>query len=132
MPFTVTMPKLSPTMTEGTIAKWHKKVGEHVESGDLLLEISTDKATIEYNALDAGWLRKAIKTEGQKAKVNEPLAIFTEEKSESIDGYEPEAVVAKEPTAKTETKKEAPRLAPKPVVKAETPKIESKKVEPQK
>lgn len=90
MPFTMTMPKLSPTMEEGTIAKWHKKIGDYVESGDLILEVATDKATVEYNALDAGWLKKMLKQEGQSARVNEPLAVFTEEKNESIDGYQPE------------------------------------------
>ncbi len=90
MPFTLTMPKLSPTMEEGTVAKWHKKEGEHVEAGDLLIEVSTDKATVEHNALDAGWLRKIIINEGQEAIVNQPIAIFTEEKDESIEGYQPE------------------------------------------
>ena len=47
MPFTLTMPKLSPTMEEGTIVKWHKKAGEFVEPGDVLLEVATDKATVE-------------------------------------------------------------------------------------
>ena len=46
MPFTVTMPKLSPTMEEGTIVKWHKKEGDKVEVNDLLIEVATDKATI--------------------------------------------------------------------------------------
>lgn len=112
MPFTVTMPKLSPTMVEGIIAKWHKKAGDYVESGDLLLEIATDKATVEYNALDAGWVRKVLKQEGQKAQVNEPLAIFTEEKTESIEGYEPEGIA-------TSAKAEAPlpKAASKPAAK---------------
>ena len=118
MPFTVTMPKLSPTMVEGNIAKWHKKVGEYVESGDLLLEISTDKATIEYNALDAGWLRKTLKQEGQKAQVNEPLAVFTEEKTESIEGYEPEGIV---PSPKAQVSS-APKAAPKAQTKPAAPK----------
>ena len=67
MPFTVTMPKLSPTMEEGTIAKWHKKIGDKVASGELLVEVATDKATIEYNALDAGYLRKILIEEGSPA-----------------------------------------------------------------
>lgn len=89
MPFTLTMPKLSPTMEEGTIAKWHVKVGEHVNAGDLLFEVSTDKATVEYNALDEGWLRKILIGEGGAAHVNQAVAIFTEEQSESIEGYKP-------------------------------------------
>jgi len=109
MPFTVTMPKLSPTMEEGTIAKWHKKVGDKVASGELLVEVATDKATIEYNALDAGYLRKILVGEGGGARVNQPIAIFTEQASDSIEGYVPEGIVtatpmAKEPQAKPEAK----------------------------
>jgi len=103
------MPKLSPTMSEGTIAKWHKKVGDFVEAGDLLLEIATDKATVEHNALDPGFLRKILCNPGEKAAVNAPLAILTENEKESIDGYEPEGVVAPAPKSVT-------AAAPKPVV----------------
>lgn len=85
MPFTVKMPKLSPTMEEGTIAKWHKKEGDYVEAGDLLLEITTDKATVEHTALDEGWLRKILQQEGALVGVNEPLALFTQEENESIE-----------------------------------------------
>lgn len=110
MPFTVTMPKLSPTMETGTIAKWHKKEGEHVAAGDVLLEVSTDKATVEHTALDEGWLRKLLVNEGQDAEVNQPIAIFTEEKGENIEGYSPEGVKSAEPlkqqAAKPAEKKE--------------------------
>lgn len=92
MPFTFTMPKLSPTMEEGTITKWHKKVGEHVEAGELLLELATDKATVEHNAIDSGWIRKIIVPDGKSAIVNQAVAIFTEEKDESIEGYQPTGV----------------------------------------
>lgn len=87
MPFTLTLPKLSPTMEEGTIVKWHKKVGDHIEGGDLLIEVATDKATVEYSAIDSGWLRKIIVSEGGEAIVNQAIAVFTEEKNESIEGY---------------------------------------------
>ena len=60
MPFTLTMPKLSPTMEEGTIAKWRKKEGEFVKAGDVIFEVATDKATVEHSALDEGWLRKIL------------------------------------------------------------------------
>lgn len=90
MPFTLTMPKLSPTMEEGTLVKWHKKEGEFVKAGDTLFEVATDKATVEHNALDAGFLRKILVKEGVSAIVNEPLAIFTEKQDESIDGYQVE------------------------------------------
>ncbi len=95
MPFTFTMPKLSPTMEEGTIAKWHKKEGDFVRAGDLVLEVATDKATVEHNALDEGFLRKILVKEGLGAVVNQPIAIFTEKKEESIEGYQPEGEVGK-------------------------------------
>jgi len=84
MTFIVTMPKLSPTMETGTIAKWHKKEGDQVAAGDLLLEVSTDKATVEHNALDPGYLRKILVQEGQEAAVNQPIALFTEKVDEPV------------------------------------------------
>jgi pyruvate dehydrogenase E2 component (dihydrolipoamide acetyltransferase) len=87
MPFFLNMPKLSPTMEVGTLAKWHKKVGEFVEVDELILEIATDKATLEYNALEEGFLRKILAKEGETVKVNDPIAIFTETKEESIENF---------------------------------------------
>lgn len=107
MPFTLTMPKLSPTMEEGTIAKWHKKVGDRVESDDLLLEVATDKATVEYNAIDGGWLRKILIIDGGEAVVNQPIAIMTEEQNESIDNYQPEGALAKGAAPAQEEAKDA-------------------------
>ncbi|GAB5410953.1 MAG: pyruvate dehydrogenase complex dihydrolipoamide acetyltransferase [Chlamydiales bacterium] len=101
MPFTLTMPKLSPTMEAGNIVKWHKKEGDAVKEGDLLFEVATDKATVEYNALDEGVLRKILVSEGNEATVNQPVAIFTETADESIEGYQPEGVAAA-PEAKEE------------------------------
>ena len=91
-------------MEEGAIAKWHKKEGEFVEEGELILEVSTDKATVEYNALDKGWLKKILVPEGKTVKVNQPIAIFTEKKEDSIEGYktegeEPKAVKSETPVA---------------------------------
>lgn len=87
MPFVLTMPKLSPTMEAGTLVKWHKKEGDHISSGDLLLEVATDKATVEHTALDEGWIKKILVQEGEEAFVNQALAILTEGKEESIEGY---------------------------------------------
>lgn len=117
MPFTVSMPKLSPTMEQGVIAKWHKVEGDLVESGELLLEITTDKATVEHNALDEGYLRKILVSEGAQASINQPIAIFTETQDESIEGYQPEGVPAKAPEKKEveikTSKEEAPKDTPK-------------------
>lgn len=119
MPFTFTMPKLSPTMTSGTIAKWHKKEGEHVAAGEMLLEISTDKATVEHEALDEGWLRQILVKEGEEAEINQPIAIFTETKDESVKGYAPkgqkEEPKMEKPAAPTKPAKTSAAPAPAPV-----------------
>ncbi len=115
MPSTLTMPKLSPTMEEGTIVKWHKKEGDAVKTGDVLFEVATDKATVEHSALDDGILRKILVAENSEAKVNQPVAIFTDTADESIEGYEPEGM-AKAPAAQPEEKpaQEKPADAPVP------------------
>lgn len=95
MPFTLTMPKLSPTMEEGTVAKWRKKEGDFVKTGEVVFEIATDKATVEHAVLDSGYLRKIIIKEGESAIVNQPVAVFTEKKDESIEGYKPEGAAPK-------------------------------------
>jgi pyruvate dehydrogenase E2 component (dihydrolipoamide acetyltransferase) len=80
MPISILMPALSPTMTEGTIAKWHKKEGDKVESGDILAEIETDKATMEVEAIDEGTLGKILISEGiEDVAVNTPIALILEE-----------------------------------------------------
>ncbi len=113
MPFTLTMPKLTPTMEGGTIVKWHKKEGDEVKSGDLLFEVATDKATVEHEALDGGFLRKILIPEGGEAVVNQAIAIFTESKGESIEGYQPDGEKKEEVPAEEGEKPEA--AAPKPV-----------------
>lgn len=92
MPTTLTMPKLSPTMESGIIVKWMKKEGEFVKAGDVLFEVATDKATVEYNALDEGFLRKILIHEKEEAVVNQAVAVFTESAQESIEGYQPETI----------------------------------------
>jgi pyruvate dehydrogenase E2 component (dihydrolipoamide acetyltransferase) len=87
MPFTLPMPKLSPTMTDGVVAKWHKAVGDYCEADSLILDIGTDKATIEHHALDPGYIRHIFVQEGEKAAVGEVLAIFSEQKDEDISDF---------------------------------------------
>lgn len=125
MPFTLTMPKLSPTMEMGTIVKWHKKIGEHINSGEVILDIATDKATLEFEMLDSGWLRAILLPEGKEGIVNAPLAIFTEEKEESIEGYVPEGTVADAQTTSTPAK-DANQPGPSPTVTTPSPKPEIK------
>src|SRR5262249_13575680 len=71
----VLMPALSPTMEEGTLAKWHVKVGDEVHSGDVIAEIETDKATMEVEAVDEGVVEALLVPEGtEEVKVNTPIA----------------------------------------------------------
>ncbi|MCF3946121.1 pyruvate dehydrogenase complex E1 component subunit beta [Acidiphilium sp. AL] len=80
----VLMPALSPTMTEGTLAKWLKKVGDSVKSGDVLAEIETDKATMEVEAVDEGEILKILVEEGTEGvAVNTPIAVLGEHGEES-------------------------------------------------
>jgi pyruvate dehydrogenase E2 component (dihydrolipoamide acetyltransferase) len=80
MPIKILMPALSPTMTEGNLAKWHKKAGDAVKSGDILAEIETDKATMEVEAVDEGILGKILVAEGSEGvKVNEIIALLLED-----------------------------------------------------
>ncbi len=85
MPINITMPALSPTMEEGTLAKWLVKEGDNVASGDIIAEIETDKATMEVEAVDEGIVGKILVPEGsENVKVNAVIAILLEE-GESAD-----------------------------------------------
>ena len=79
MPINIEMPKLSDTMTEGTVVRWLKKEGEEVEIGDIIAEIETDKATMEMEAFDEGILSKISVPEGGKAPVGSAIAILLED-----------------------------------------------------
>ena len=84
MPIEILMPALSPTMTEGNLAKWLKHEGDEVHSGDVLAEIETDKATMEVEAVDDGRIGKLLVPEGaQGVKVNQPIALLLGEDEDS-------------------------------------------------
>src|SRR5471032_1170241 len=81
----ILMPALSPTMEEGKLSKWLVKEGDTVKSGDILAEIETDKATMEFEAVDEGKIGKILVAEGTEGvKVNAPIAILLDE-GESAD-----------------------------------------------
>jgi pyruvate dehydrogenase E1 component beta subunit len=105
MPIEVLMPALSPTMTEGKLAKWLKKEGDAVKSGDVLAEIETDKATMEVEAVDEGTLAKILIAEGtENVAVNTAIAVLTEE------GEDASAITTAAPAPAP-----APAAAPAPV-----------------
>lgn len=106
----VRMPKLSDTMTEGVVAKWNKKVGDKVKSGDILAEIETDKATMEFEAYLDGTLLHIGVQQGQTAPVDSLLAIFGKE-GEDITALLAEGANAQPKAQKAES---APAPAPAP------------------
>ncbi|MFH5774616.1 pyruvate dehydrogenase complex E1 component subunit beta [Paracoccus sp. NGMCC 1.201697] len=108
----ILMPALSPTMEEGTLAKWLKKEGDEVKAGDIIAEIETDKATMEFEAVDEGILGKILIAEGEQGvKVNTPIAVLVAE-GESADDIKVEAPNAE--AAPAAAKAEAPAAASVP------------------
>ena len=123
----VRMPKLSDTMTEGVVAEWHKKVGESIESGDLLADIETDKATMEFESFQEGVLLHIGVEKGQTAPVDSILAILGEE-GEDVTALLKEAEKEVEVTEKEEEQSqdvkpevEKPSAPVAPVVSAPAP-----------
>ena len=91
----VLMPALSPTMEEGTLAKWHVKVGDAVRSGDVIAEIETDKATMEVEAVDEGVVEALLVPEGtEEVKVNTPIARLKGEGEELAPAKPPQSAFA--------------------------------------
>ena len=106
----ILMPALSPTMEEGTLAKWLVKEGDTVSSGDVIAEIETDKATMEFEAVDEGVVGKILVAEGTEGvKVNTPIAIIGEEGEEMSAASSASGEKAPEPEAKPD---DAPKSAP--------------------
>ncbi|MEM1374171.1 MAG: pyruvate dehydrogenase complex E1 component subunit beta [Pseudomonadota bacterium] len=98
MAIEILMPALSPTMEEGTLAKWLVKEGDTIESGMILAEIETDKATMEFEAVDEGVMGKIIVAEGSEGvKVNAPIAMLLEDGEDASSAPEPTADTAPAP-----------------------------------
>jgi pyruvate dehydrogenase E2 component (dihydrolipoamide acetyltransferase) len=118
MPIELKMPALSPTMEEGTLAKWLVKEGDKVVSGDILAEIETDKATMEFEAVDEGTVAKILVPEGSEGvKVGAPIAILA--------GEGEDASAAASAAPKADTPPPAPPKAPAAPKADETPKAPS-------
>ncbi len=113
----IRMPKLSDTMTEGVIAEWHKEVGDEVKSGDLLAEIESDKATMEFESFDDGVLLHIGVEKGGKAPVNAILAILGE-KGEDIADLLKDEPAEEAATAEPEKTEEVAAPAPQPAAPA--------------
>ncbi len=123
MPINILMPALSPTMEEGTLAKWHKKEGDTVEAGDVIAEIETDKATMEFEAVDEGKIGKILISEGTGGvKVNTPIAVLLED-DESADDIDLSNTANENKAAPKPVEKEVQETAKKPASKTEPKKL---------
>jgi pyruvate dehydrogenase E2 component (dihydrolipoamide acetyltransferase) len=120
----VNMPRLSDTMEEGTVASWLKKEGDQVEEGDILAEIETDKATMEFESFNSGTLLKIGIQEGETAKVDALLAIIGP-KGTDISGISMGKSAAPKKETTTEDKKETPKAEKKEEVAKETAPVSS-------
>ncbi|RMG80579.1 MAG: pyruvate dehydrogenase complex dihydrolipoamide acetyltransferase [Bacteroidetes bacterium] len=131
----VRMPKLSDTMTEGVVAKWHKKIGDQVKAGDILAEIETDKATMEFESFLDGTLLYIGVKEGESAPVDSILAILGE-KGEDINAIleEEKKKAAEKPkeTPAKETSSSSPSSAPVPTPSPSPAKVEKPQPTPAK
>ncbi|MGR3803889.1 pyruvate dehydrogenase complex dihydrolipoamide acetyltransferase [Marinibacterium profundimaris] len=124
MPTEILMPALSPTMEEGTLAKWLVKEGDTVSSGDLLAEIETDKATMEFEAVDEGTVGKLLIEEGTEGvKVNTPIAVLLEEGESADDIDTSSGSAAPEPAPAEAGSSESDKVTPAatPDAKPDTP-----------
>jgi pyruvate dehydrogenase E2 component (dihydrolipoamide acetyltransferase) len=108
------MPSLSPTMEEGVLAKWLVKEGDYIKPGTMLCSVETDKTTVDYESLDEGFLRKIVVPGGSPAKVNQLIAILSEDKDENISEYLEKALKKSQDSlaAKGGAKAAAPAAAP--------------------
>lgn len=121
----ITMPKMSDTMQEGTIAAWLKKEGDEVKSGDILAEVETDKATMELESYDDGVLLHIGVQEGDSVEIDGVIAVIGEKGADYetlLKAHAQQSAPAQEKAAPKEEKKEAPKAESKPAAKAEAPK----------
>src|SRR5436190_11456058 len=101
------LPKLSPTMEEGVLAKWYRKEGDKISPGDVIAEVETDKANMEFPLEDEGVLLKLLVKEGDTVKLGDPVAVLGEA------GENPDAALAAIPKAAPKAAPAAPREEPK-------------------
>src|SRR3982751_5130174 len=116
MPINILMPALSPTMEKGNLAKWLKKEGDKVKSGDIIAEIETDKATMEVEAVDEGTVAKIVVPEGAAdIPVNDVIAVLAGE------GEDAKAAASDAPSSKVSTAASQKAAAASPADKADAP-----------
>src|SRR6187549_2678593 len=121
MPTNILMPALSPTMETGNLARWLKKEGDKIKSGDVIAEIETDKATMEYEAVDEGTLAKIVVPEGtQDVPVNDVIAVLAGD-GEDVKAAGAGAAAPPRPAPKAEAPAPKPAVAPAPAAASALP-----------
>jgi len=127
MTINILMPALSPTMTEGNVARWHKKEGDSVQAGDVLAEIETDKATMEVEAVDEGVLGKIVVPNGSEGvQVNSIIGVIVEdgEDADAADGPPPTQNVEQNTPASVAAEPAPAAIAPPPPIAAIAPELD--------
>ncbi len=128
MPTNILMPALSPTMEKGNLAKWLKKEGDTIKSGDIIAEIETDKATMEVEAADEGTLGKILVAEGtQDVAVNTPIAVILSDGEDAASIKDKPAATPKAADSLLPPSPKNPKLKPKT---RRRPKIKAKNKRP--
>lgn len=119
----ITMPRLSDTMSEGTVGRWLKKVGDQIAVGDIIAEIETDKATMELEAFEAGVLQQILIPEGQTVPIGHPIAIIGDSATPvaATPSAPPVTTQGSAPSASAATSVTAQAVAPAPVAASTTP-----------
>jgi pyruvate dehydrogenase E2 component (dihydrolipoamide acetyltransferase) len=125
----ITMPKLSPTMEEGVLAKWTKKEGDKIAPGDVIAEVETDKANMDFPLEDEGVLLKLLVKEGATVKLGDPVAVLGEAGEDPAEAMKQLSAVSQQPSAQKTPEKEKPAAPPvaaaaetKPAAKTPAPK----------
>ncbi len=128
MPTYIEMPKLSDTMTEGTLVKWHRKVGDKIEIGDVVADVETDKATMEMEAFDEGTIHRILIAEGSKVGIGEKLAMLLEEDEEAPADEPDKAPAGKTGEASKDSDSKSAKAEESKKSKEEKPKKAEKEV----
>lgn len=132
MPTDILMPALSPTMEEGTLAKWHVRAGDKVQTGDVIAEIETDKATMEVEAIEDGVIQTILVAEGtEHVPVNQPIAVLQLEDDEALAEGGPTIVQPPSTFAPVETATRTSAVEPSPALGEVEPEVEAAPAGPQ-
>ena len=119
MLFEVNLPSLSPTMEEGKIVKWIKKEKEQILSGEVLFEVETDKATMEYESPEDGYVAKIMTLEGETANINQLVAIISDDLNFTLEDLQ-NFIIEKDPSKNSQSENIIDKATPEDTIERET------------